>query len=124
MRHIELRRRIRAEVEKQLPPHHLPHKYALNYAESERVSQISLVINHQPNENYLSPGTYHFNHVSCTCPREKKGLLHRIHSVFRRKSSERSWVPTPPCNVHSLNYDVLLESNKPFANVKEVFSSM
>lgn len=112
MRHIEPRRRTCEEIERQVPTDHLPHKYPLNYAESDKVATIRLVINHQPDENCLSPDTYHFNDVSCTCSRKKKGLLHRIHSVFRRKSLEQSRVS---CNVHSLNYDVLLESNKPFA---------
>lgn len=117
MRHIQPRRKIFEQIERQLPSDPLPHKYPLNYAESDTVATIRLVIHHQPDENYLSPGTYHFNHVSCTCPRKKNGLLGRIHSVFRRKSLERSWVPTPPCNLHSLNYDILLESNKPIANI-------
>lgn len=117
MRHIEFRRRISEEIKRQPSTDYLPHKYPLNYTESDKVATIRLVINHQTDENYPLPGTYHFNHVSCTCPRKKKGLLHRIHSAFRRKSLEQSWVPTPPCDVHSLNYDVLLESNKPLTKV-------
>lgn len=86
----------------------LCYHYPLNYVELEKDIDLSLVIRDASDENHIPPGIYHFNHISCSCPREKKGLLNRIQSIFKRKSSE-SWVPTAPCNLHSFNHDVLLQ---------------
>lgn len=82
--------------------------YPLNYAASEQDCDISLIITESSDQNHIPQGSYYFNHINCTCPREKTGLLHRIQSLFKKKSSQ-SWSPVAPCNLHSLNHDVLLQ---------------
>lgn len=98
---VNMKQSRKAELARNLLCYHYP----LNYVESEKDSDLSLVITDASDENYIPPGIYHFNHISCSCPREKKGLLDRIQFVFQRKSAE----PTAPCKLHSFNHDVFLQ---------------
>lgn len=116
MRHIELRRSITQENRLASDP--LPCKYPLIYADSENVFDISLVITDYVNEQHIPSGIYHFNQLNCTCLQKKIGVLHRVQSVFKRRLSQ-SWSPTPPCQLHSLNHDIILESHKSLNKIKQ-----
>lgn len=106
MRHIELRKNF------------LPCQYPLKYAEPERSPDISLIITDRCNERQIPQGSYHFNFVSCTCPPDKRGLLDRIQSLFRKKSLQTQ-LSNFICDVHSLNHHMVLESHNSLANMKQ-----
>lgn len=118
MRHIESRRSIYDQIEKQFPTEHLHYKYACDFTESKNNCDISIAINPQPSpiaitnhldEDYLPIGIYHLNRVYCSCPSPLKRVSQQIQSLFRKKITKQN------CRVHTKEFDVYLRSNQPLS---------